>query len=91
MLLPAVLVELVSVYILSYRTVAVWIAIRRGRRRRCRKGLWSHTGSGPSMVNDALFLSWYVCQSQAYQGPSAIYTKEDILETCAVLEVRYPH
>ena len=44
MLLPAVLVELMSVYILSYRTVAVWIAMRQDRRRRCRKTPWSHTG-----------------------------------------------
>ena len=43
------------------------------------------------MVNDALFMGGYVCQSQAYQGTFAIYTKEDILETCAVLEVWYPH
>ena len=42
------------------------------------------------MVNNALFMGWYICQSQAYQGTFAIYTKEDILETCAVLEVWYP-
>ena len=91
MLLPAVLVGFMLVYILSYRTVTVWVAIRQDSRRRCRKRLWSYTESGPSMVNDALFMGGYVCQSQAYQGTFAIYTKEDILETCAVLEVWYPH